>query len=119
MSNPTESVEIAVFQEDDFHGVQLRGSICDEGTSLVQKTILDLISPDISRLAIDCEHVEYVSSSGIGMLVSALKTAHREGVSLTLCALSDELRELFSLTRLDQVFQLAESMDAYRKSLDT
>lgn len=46
--------------------------------------------------------LEYMNSSGIGLLVTLLIRAQRSKQKLLACGLSDHYRQIFQLTRLDE-----------------
>ena len=59
-----------------------------------------------SKLVLNLHTVEFIDSSGLGALVSILKTIGPQG-ELVLCGLRASLLGLFKLTRLDSVFTIA------------
>lgn len=58
------------------------------------------------------EGLEYMNSSGIGLLVTTLIRAQRAGHELRAYGLSDHYRQIFSLTRLDEAISLYDDEDA-------
>ena len=60
--------------------------------------------------------LEYMNSSGIGMLVTLLVRANRQRQRLLACGLTEHYRQIFSLTRLDEAIGIydneAEAVDA-------
>jgi anti-sigma B factor antagonist len=48
------------------------------------------------------EQLEYMNSSGIGLLVTLLVRAHRQGQAVLAYGLSEHYRQIFELTRLDE-----------------
>lgn len=114
MTSPTDWVSVQVQREADACVVHLKGSLCDDGTSSVREILMGELAQQPAHLVIDCAQVDYIASSGIGMLVSVLKKAHQAEGQLVLCGLNVELRELFALTRLDQVFPLASTIEEWR-----
>lgn len=50
--------------------------------------------------------LEYMNSSGIGLLVTLLIRAQRQGQKLTAFGLTDHYREIFELTRLNEAIML-------------
>jgi len=48
-------------------------------------------------------NLDYMNSSGIGLLVTLLVRTQRKGQRLAAFGLSDHYREIFQLTRLDEV----------------
>jgi anti-sigma B factor antagonist len=59
------------------------------------------------NLLIDMEKVEFIDSSGLGALVSALKRIGGSG-ELRVCALRPSVRSMFELTRLNRVIPIAD-----------
>ena len=52
--------------------------------------------------------LEYMNSSGIGLLVTLLVRAHRHGQQVLAFGLSDHYRQIFELTRLDEAVGIHE-----------
>ncbi len=53
--------------------------------------------------------LEYMNSSGIGVLVTLLIRANRKGQQLCAVGLSDHYREIFELTRIDEAIAIFAS----------
>jgi anti-sigma B factor antagonist len=51
----------------------------------------------------------YMNSSGIGLLVTLLVRAHRQGQRVLAYGLSDHYRQIFELTRLDEAVGIHDS----------
>lgn len=59
------------------------------------------------RLLIDLGRVEFIDSSGLGAMVSAVKRLGRDG-ELRVCALQQSVRSMFELTRLNRLIPIAD-----------
>ena len=46
----------------------------------------------------------YMNSSGLGALVSILKAVRSTGAELFICSLSEQVKMIFHLTKMDRVF---------------
>lgn len=66
---------------------------------------------DHEVVILDFSDLGYMNSSGIGLLVTTLVRAQREGVRLVACGLDDHYREIFSLTRLDEAIPVYANSD--------
>ena len=60
----------------------------------------------IRGIVLDFSGLDYMNSSGIGLLVTLLVRAKREGRQLSAFGLSDHYRQIFELTRLDEVISV-------------
>jgi anti-sigma B factor antagonist len=59
-----------------------------------------------SRLVVDLAGVPYMDSSGLATLVEAMQAARKNGSTLVLCALTDRVRSIFGIAKLDSVFTI-------------
>ncbi len=55
---------------------------------------------------IDLKDVTFMDSSGLGALVSALKTARSGQCDLYICSLNDQVKMLFDLTSMSKIFKI-------------
>jgi anti-sigma B factor antagonist len=67
--------------------------------------LVDFIHKGHVFLILNLAEVEFIDSSGLGALVSTLKTLGGQG-DLVICGVQKPLLVLFELTRLDRVFRL-------------
>ena len=63
-----------------------------------------------NRVVIDAAQIEFVDSTGLGAIVSLLKQMGPAG-ELAVAAPSPAVRKLFTITRLDRVIKLYDSLD--------
>ena len=63
------------------------------------------------KFLLDFSHTGYIDSSGLGALVTIARQVRELGGELRLAGLNDDLRSLFELTKLDTLFQIAETPD--------
>ena len=67
-------------------------------------------APDGTRaIILSFEALEYMNSSGIGLLVTLLVRAQRSRQRILACGLTDHYRQIFELTRLDEVISIFET----------
>ena len=104
------SAEFSFDQVNDSIGmIRVRGEI----TSMTEEKILQAYgmatqSP-ISVIVWDFSELEYINSSGIGLLLTLLVRARRQGIHTCAFGLHDHYRHIFALSRLDEVIGLFES----------
>jgi anti-sigma B factor antagonist len=68
------------------------------------------------RIVLDLEEVEFVDSSGMGAIVSGLKLLASSS-NLVISGASTPVRELFKVTRMDQVFRMFPTIAEAQKAL--
>ena len=80
--------------------------------------ITERIDAGHQQLVLDLSRVEFVDSSGLGAIVSCLKRLGPKG-SLAVAGAKGSVQRLFTLTRMDRVFPLHDTVDAAVDSLST
>ena len=69
------------------------------------------------KVVVDLEKVNYIDSSGLATLVEILKKTKSQGGSLGLAGMSDKVRSLFEITKLDKLFAIyADRNEAVTKA---
>ncbi|MGS0676918.1 STAS domain-containing protein [Shewanella sp. 30m-9] len=81
-------------------------------TATLRAAILQQIDAGITRLIIDLHQVEYIDSSGLSVLISALKRVEKEEGEIVLLSPTAGVRSLIELTRLHQIFSIYEDETA-------
>jgi anti-sigma B factor antagonist len=94
-------LQLATRHEDDVCVVSAQGEV-DVFTAPGLDTELDsLIAAGSPRLVVDLSGVAFLDSTGLGVLVKALKHAREAGGWLHLVVTSDRIRKIFEITGLD------------------
>ena len=65
----------------------------------------------LKKVVVDLEKVNYIDSSGLATLVEILKKTKSQGGSLGLSGLSDKVKSLFEITKLDKLFLILRTQD--------
>ena len=73
-----------------------------------RSALIDRIDAGARQVIVNLSHVEFMDSSGLGALVSALKRLGQEG-TLKVCAPGPNVRSMFELTRLNRVIAILEN----------
>lgn len=74
--------------------------------------ITELVAAGRYQLVVDMEAVEFLDSTGLGVLVGGLKKVRAHEGSLELVCTQDRLLKIFRITGLAKVFVIHESTDA-------
>ena len=82
----------------------------------IRQAVAGFVDRAYQKLIIDLSKVTYVNSTAIGILVAAHTTYSRKGWQIKLCGLNANINNVFVITRLTLVFDVAESRDEAIKS---
>ena len=86
--------------------VTLEGELDTAAAVEVEQTLQPLYDSQGKDVVIDCEHLEYIASSGLRILISILKGAKSGGSKVVLKSLNDDIKEVFRLTGFISLFEI-------------
>jgi anti-sigma B factor antagonist len=76
----------------------------------------DLVARGDGRVVVDLSDLCFVDSSGLAVLVAALKAAREGGGDVRLCGLNHAVRSVLEATRLMRLFAIHPDVDAANAS---
>ncbi len=79
--------------------------------------LYELIKKNAICIIIDLQNVKIMNSSGLGMLVSGLKTLKQNNIKLCLVNPTSKIENLLEMTHLNEVFQIFKSIQDVVNSL--
>lgn len=100
--------------------IQLKGKLVGGPlSSEFHQMLHDLMDQGKKNVVVDMGKVSFVSSSGLGILISGLTSLRKNGGDLKLASITDKIEGLLSITKLNQIFDSYESVekaiDSYNK----
>ena len=100
-------------KKDDWVVVDMSGELdMSNAIEFKNEIINELVSKGEINIALNFENMEYIDSSGLGVIVSLHKRCKLNGGRLAICSLNDTLLRLFKLTSLDKALNLYSDFDA-------
>lgn len=105
-------------KQEDIDHVELEGQLVMSNAAEIRDTLKSIIEQSQGKLLLDISAVSFVDSSGLSVLVSALKAVREKQGELVLVGAQPSVQSLIELTRLHQVFKLfADSASAQQHLL--
>lgn len=95
-----------------FQVIEVGGEVDVYTAPKLRETIVAVVDGGHSRLIVDVESVDFLDSTGLGVLVGSLKRVRAEGGSLDIVCTHERILKIFDITGLDKVFGLHSSVDA-------
>jgi anti-sigma B factor antagonist len=92
--------------------VQVAGEIDVYTAASLREKLADLIDADHTDVVVDLTGVTFMDSTGLGVLVGALKKVRGYGGRLQLVIDQEKVIKVFRITALTQVFTIHETLDA-------
>ncbi|GGF42241.1 STAS domain-containing protein [Echinicola rosea] len=98
--------------------LSLKGDLIgDEAGPKLVEIISDAIQEKVENCIIDLKEVRYISSSGIGVLITMLTKMRNVGGEVYLASPSEHVKKLLVITKLNNIFTVFDSMEAARSAI--
>jgi len=112
MSEPTRPSPILNIRWEGRSAVaQVGGDVDMTCSAEFQQHLLELLDDKPEQVVIDLTDVPYMDSSGVASLVKLLSRARKTQTGLRLVGLTERVRSLFEITRLDGVFDIFDTVE--------
>jgi anti-sigma B factor antagonist len=92
--------------EENIAVLSLNGRLDTLHFPLVDKKLNYLIENNRKQIVVDCQNLDYVSSSGLRVLLKALKQMEAAKGRLTLCNLQPQIAQVFKISGFDHLFEI-------------
>ena len=76
----------------------------------LRERLIDLVNQGHHHLVVDVEKVEFLDSTGLGVLVGGLKRVRANGGRLAIVCTQERLLKIFRITGLEKVFGIYGSV---------
>jgi anti-sigma B factor antagonist len=92
--------------------VEVGGEIDVATAPRLRERIITLVNDGAHHLVISLEGVDFIDSTGLGVLISGLKRTRTRGGELTLVCTEPRILKVFDITGLLSVFAVHDTVDA-------
>ncbi|NUN10564.1 MAG: STAS domain-containing protein [Ignavibacteriaceae bacterium] len=79
-------------------------------------TLKKLLGEGKKHIVLDLSEVQFMNSSGLGMMISGLTTVRNGGGIMKLANVTDKIHSLLMITKLITIFECFDSVDEALKS---
>ncbi|HON79221.1 MAG TPA: STAS domain-containing protein [Spirochaetota bacterium] len=89
----------------------ISGSLFSENTDELEALWKQILSRNPKTVAIDCFDIAHMDSVAIGVLVKLRNDAHESGITLILLEPNRSVKNLFTISRLEDFFTFSTKSD--------
>ncbi len=100
----------------DVELIKLDGKLDVHSTPFVLELLDDLVEDNVRKIILDMGKVKFISSYGLGTLVTTLKNIQENGGTLKLASLREEIKVPMEVTGLLSKFEVFDTPDEAIKS---
>ena len=106
-------------QKDDITIIAISGKIIGApDVASINNIFSETVQDDRIKVIIDLNELEMINSSGLGSLIANMTSLKKKGGRLKFANISDNVLHVLKITRLDQVFEIYDSLDEALNSFE-
>jgi anti-sigma B factor antagonist len=91
--------------------IDIQGEVSAFAEQVLMQAYTEASSPTTRTIILNFDNLEYMNSSGIGLLITLLIRMNRQKQRLLSYGLNEHYRHIFALTRISDAIQIYESED--------
>lgn len=92
--------------------VEVRGEVDVYTAAVLREKLVEVIDGGAGKVVVDLRGVDFLDSSGLGVLVGGMKRLRMSGGDMSLVCDNQKLLKIFRITGLDRVFALHDTVEA-------
>lgn len=97
--------------------LEITGRLDTTNYSELDEILVDYISKGEIKIIVDCKNMDYISSSGLRVLLTALKKINAAKGKFFLCGLQDTIQEIFKISGFTSIFKIFDNQEEALKEI--
>ena len=108
-------MEVSENKTGNYLVINLSGRLDSSNYGELEKKLTGFIESGEEQIVVDCSGLIYISSSGLRVLLMALKKITSVKGKFYLCCLQDNIREIFDIAGFSSIFKLFDTVEEATK----
>ena len=104
-------LKLGHYTKDGIEVIDVAGTIDISTAPRLRELLIDLVSTNSYQLIVNLERVEFLDSTGLGVLIGGLKRVRAHDGSLDLACTQKRILKIFRTTGLTNVFAIHDTVD--------
>lgn len=96
--------------------IDIKGEVTGFAENILTEAYNQASQDSVAAIIMNFSELQYMNSSGIGLLVTLLIRSQRQEIKLLACGLTEHYKQIFELTRLNEAIGI---FDSEKEALDS
>jgi len=105
-------MEIIQKEENGIVSIAIKGRLDADSSAEAETVVKDALKGEQNRLLFNLGELEYLSSAGLRVLLSAAKEMRRRDGKIVLCALNEFVKEIFEVSGFQSLIPITDSVES-------
>ncbi len=109
-------LDVGIAREDTTCVVTIAGEVDVYTSPALKERLIEAAEDGCTLMIVDLDEVGFIDSSGLGVLVGALRRLREQGAEMHVVCTREQILKIFRITGLDKVFPIFASVDQARSN---
>jgi anti-anti-sigma factor len=105
-------MELILEKTGIYQVIKLAGRLDTTTSDSTKQRIDEIIKEGETNLIIDCSKMDYISSTGLRVFLSALKKLNSNDGSLRIAGLQESIKQIFDISGFTKLFKIYKDLDS-------
>ena len=105
-------MEIIQKEENGIVSIAIKGRLDADSSAEAESVVKDALKEETNRLLFNLGELEYLSSAGLRVLLSAAKEMRRRDGKIVLCALNEFVKEIFEVSGFQSLIPITDTVES-------
>ena len=105
-------MEITQKEENGIVSIVIKGRLDADSSPEAEKVVRDALGAQTDRILFDLGQLEYLSSAGLRVLLSAAKEMRRREGKIVLCSLNEFVKEIFEVSGFQSLIPITDTVES-------
>lgn len=111
MNSPLRHFTTDVMPIDGGVVVSLKGELDAHSAVMASNLLESTVESGVDYLLVDCSQLTYISSAGIGVILSLYHLCLLSQTCLTLCSMQPKIKNVFEVLGMDRILNVAVTQE--------
>lgn len=102
-------IDISNELDNDYYVIKIDGDVDASSSIYLDEAIDEAVTNGHKKILIDGEHLNYISSAGLGVFMSHIQEFEINQINLVIFGLTEKVKNVFQILGLDQLIQIVDS----------
>ncbi len=105
-------MEITQKEENGIVSISIKGRLDADSSPEAESVVKEALAGQVNRVLFNLGDLEYLSSAGLRVLLSAAKEMRRRDGKIVLCSLNEFVKEIFEVSGFQSLIPIADSIES-------
>ena len=105
-------MEINSNEKNGIVSISIKGRLEADSSPEAEKVVREVLRGPTTRLLLNLSGLEYLSSAGLRVVLTAAKEMKRRDGKIVLCSLNEFVKEIFEVSGFQSLIPIADSVES-------